>query len=326
MSVTRKLIAAGACLALSSIALAAPRTYVASFGSDANTATNCAPTAPCRTLAQAQTVTDSRGEIIVLDSAGYGPITITKSLSIIAPAGLYGGVVNAAGDGIVINTAGVDVVLRGLDINGQGTSTGSGIRFESGASLLVDRCTVSGFASSYPPLGVSAGGIVVKTGRATIVNSTVRSNGYGGVIFRGTGTTAETMIRGTVAGSLIENNGSGYGRAEDGGVVAAAGALVTVRNSVVSNNFRGLSACAAGASAPGAVLTVDNSIATRNVVGVMVAANTSACALRVSNSSITDNSLYGIEEQGGAVVTSLGNNLVYSNGAGESFGLSATPK
>ncbi len=59
---------------------------------------------------------------------------------------------------------------------------------------------------------------------------------------------------------------------------------------------------------------------------MFVASNDVATAVRVSNSTITDNSLFGIEQQGGSVVTSLGNNFVYANAGGETFGLTTTPK
>jgi hypothetical protein len=76
----------------SSHTYAAQRAFVASYGTDVNTAANCSLASPCRGFAAAATVTDANGEIIVLDSAGYGPVTITKSISIIAPAGVYAGI------------------------------------------------------------------------------------------------------------------------------------------------------------------------------------------------------------------------------------------
>ena len=77
-------------LAASNTAMALPqRTFVASTGNDLN---SCILTAPCRGFAHAITQTNLGGEVIVLDSAGYGPVTITQSVSIIAPAGVYAGV------------------------------------------------------------------------------------------------------------------------------------------------------------------------------------------------------------------------------------------
>ena len=70
-------------------AATAQRTFVASSGNDANV---CSLTLPCRGFAAAVAQTTAGGEVIVLDSGGYGPVTITQSVSLIAPAGVYGGI------------------------------------------------------------------------------------------------------------------------------------------------------------------------------------------------------------------------------------------
>src|SRR6185369_15949081 len=54
----------------------AQRTFVASYGVSANTGFNCSIAKPCRAFNEAITVTNLGGEVIVLDSAGYGPVTI----------------------------------------------------------------------------------------------------------------------------------------------------------------------------------------------------------------------------------------------------------
>src|SRR5262245_17075337 len=66
----------------------ANRTFVSGSGNDANP---CSLPAPCRSFAGAITKTNAGGEIVVLDSAGYGSVTITKSISISAPDGIEGG-------------------------------------------------------------------------------------------------------------------------------------------------------------------------------------------------------------------------------------------
>src|SRR6266446_6592240 len=75
-------------------AFGAPRTFVSGLGNDANPGTL---TSPKRSFASALTVTDAGGEIIVLDSAGYGPVTINKSVSIISPTGVYAGITVPSG-------------------------------------------------------------------------------------------------------------------------------------------------------------------------------------------------------------------------------------
>src|SRR2546430_13238022 len=60
---------------------AAPRTFVSGLGSDANP---CTRTAPCRTFQMAHDTVDPNGEVLALDSAGYGTLTITKNVTISA--------------------------------------------------------------------------------------------------------------------------------------------------------------------------------------------------------------------------------------------------
>ena len=101
-------------------AAGAQRAFVASNGNDAGP---CSITAPCRGFTEAVSKTNAGGEVVVLDSAGYGAVTINKSISIIAPPGVYAGVSVLSGNGITVNAPGATVALRGLSINGQGGST-----------------------------------------------------------------------------------------------------------------------------------------------------------------------------------------------------------
>src|SRR5438477_7651459 len=99
-------------------ALATPRTFVSGLGNDANPGSL---TSPKRSFGSALTVTDPGGEIIVLDSAGYGPVTVTKSVRIVCPTGVYAGITVTSGDGIAVSAGASDtVVLRGLTINSAG--------------------------------------------------------------------------------------------------------------------------------------------------------------------------------------------------------------
>ncbi len=292
------------------------RTFVASGGSDANP---CSLAMPCRSFAAALAQTTSNGEIIVLDSAGYGTFLIDRAVSIVAPAGIYAGVTAPAGNGIIVNAPGAIVVLRGLEINGMGTSGGSGILHLAAASLLIDRCTVSGFANGGGVLAVAEGGIVLFAGPATVADTVVKNNLRSGIAVQGAD--ASNPVRVSIVGTRMEGNGIAVASEFDAGLAVVAGAMVTVKDSVVAGNFRGFSVCGAGASEPlGAVLSIDHSLADRNIVGLFAGQSGSSCAARVSNSTVTNNLLFGIEQQGTSVVASLGNNFVYSNVGGETFG------
>ena len=81
--------------------------------------------APCRSFNAAIAQTSAGGEVVILDTAGYGTMSINKSIKVIGPSGVYGGisVLGGAGNpttGIVINAGdNDDVILRGLDIIGR---------------------------------------------------------------------------------------------------------------------------------------------------------------------------------------------------------------
>src|SRR5687768_6416322 len=120
----------------------ATRTWVSGVGDDVNP---CSRTAPCKTFAGAISKTAPGGEINCLDPGGFGTLTITKSITIDC-TGTFGSTLNSGGiNGFVINdsltaTPGtIRVVLRGLTINGAGSTPGlNGIRFVSGRSLVVE--------------------------------------------------------------------------------------------------------------------------------------------------------------------------------------------
>src|SRR5437762_124340 len=116
------------CLAfLTAIPLAAaPRTFVsASSGLDTNP---CTRPAPCRSFSAALLVTDADGEVIAADSGGYGVVTVNQGVSLIAPDGVYAGITAASANGVLVNAATANVVLRNLVIN---SGTLDGIRVNS---------------------------------------------------------------------------------------------------------------------------------------------------------------------------------------------------
>jgi hypothetical protein len=93
------------------------RVFVSGAGLDTNP---CTVTQPCRTSHQDYNTAAANGEIDVLDPAGYGPLTITRGISIQAHG--FGGITAASGNAININvTTGDPVMLNGLLLDGSGT-------------------------------------------------------------------------------------------------------------------------------------------------------------------------------------------------------------
>ena len=119
---------------------------------------------PAASFGVAISVTNAGGEIIVLDSGGYGAVAITKSVSIISPPGIYAGVVGVlARRGRHDQHRGRRRHAAGPDVNGQGGTVG--IHFSQGSRLDIDGCTVENMGQE--------GILVDGAGTISIANSTI---------------------------------------------------------------------------------------------------------------------------------------------------------
>jgi hypothetical protein len=202
-------------------AAAQSRVFVAAQGSDGNP---CSFAAPCRTFQRAHDVVTANGEIDVLDPAGYGAVTITKSLSIQGHG--YSGVSQSVSNGIAIwvKAGSADVVhLRGLIIDGVGTGL-TGIEFDSGASLDISDSVVHHF---------SGDGILIApvANSSFSISGTIASdNGLAGIKVRPGST-------GSASGQIdrTSTNNNKYGVYLDGS--SGGSANVDVVSSVASNNI-----------------------------------------------------------------------------------------
>ena len=110
----------------------------------------------------------------MLDSGGYGPVTIAQSVSIIAPAGVYAGISVLSGTGIMVNAPSGAVVLSGLTIDGLGGTIG--IDFQIGDVLRLERITVSGFSSEF------SSGLHASASAAIVIRDSVFAKNYWGTL------------------------------------------------------------------------------------------------------------------------------------------------
>ncbi|HEX7421089.1 MAG TPA: hypothetical protein VF505_14460, partial [Thermoanaerobaculia bacterium] len=154
------------------------RTAVSVTGTDANA---CTTTAPCRTFGRAMSQTNSGGEILALDSGGYGPFSVDRSVTVMAIPGAYAGITaSAAGsDGVFVN-AGVKAILRGLFITGLGASNGINIGTSfTGTDVAVENCVINGFVDN----GIRVDGYAA--GNLFVTDVTVRNCGSSGIVAAG---------------------------------------------------------------------------------------------------------------------------------------------
>jgi hypothetical protein len=167
----------------------AARAWVSGHGVDQ---AGCgSPTSPCRSLQYAHdNAVGAGGEIDILDPAGYGAITIRKSISIVNDGVGTAGVQAAGGNAIVINAGPNDgVFLRGLNIDGDMMSGSMGIVLHTGASLTVINCVIRHFAGN---------GILLQPTSPTVnilIQDTITSdNGIAGISVGGLHWTSTSTI------------------------------------------------------------------------------------------------------------------------------------
>ena len=327
-------------LAIPAAADAAQRTFVASYGSDGGA---CTLGAPCRSFGTALTHTDPDGEIIVLDSAGYGRATIDKSVSIVAPSGVYAGVSVFAGtNGIDIDTPGVVVVLRGLATNGQGGDIG--IRFTQGSRLYVEQCTVSNMGTRGISLEAGeayvndtairdngSNGIWVQTGTLALDRSRIEGNGAAGLrvlnaltvavtnsIITGNHSTGgvdidsddgATQVAVTITDSSVSQNAS-YGILAQAANAGSIVRLAVSRSTISRNSFTGISMTASTGTLTGVV--TDNTVS-RNFGSGGILASGAGVSVTVANNAVSGNGAYGILQAVSAVLKTRNNNVVQDN-------------
>lgn len=333
------------------------RSFVASTGFDTNA---CTLPAPCRTFGVAIAQTATGGEVIVLDGAGYGSVTISGPISIIAPAGVYAGIAVSASNGITVNAGSSDVVvLRGLSINNVGAGV-NGIDVAGGLRVMIDRCAISGFSggagialttSGQTDLDVtetlvrdSSMGVQLATSgilsQVTLSNVRIESNPTGvdvtgssvflrlidSTITNGNGDAihinplANRTVRFDIQRGSIIGNNIAVNAAASNANVKILGVINDVL--VAENGSFGIYASTGGASAI-ASLSVTNCVIRYNGSGLR--AQVAGATILSKNNLITDNGFDIAAIGGGAMLTGLGNTL-FNNGTPGAFTGTVSPQ
>jgi Right handed beta helix region len=239
---------ASALLAISAPAHAQSRSWVSGVGDDANP---CSRTAPCRTFAAAVSKTVTNGIINCIDNAGYGSVTITRSMTIDCHENLA--------SVLVIDLAGITVNIpagdpkdpqrtarfRNIDISGSGGG-GQGINIISAAAVIVEDVTITQVAKQ----GIND--IRADGGMLSVKNTTIANNAGVGIV-AAAGPTSSVVLdnvhsfKNTFGLAIAKNNSvmanrSVFSGNSSSGIQADSGALLVLDNSVVSANAVGLSA------------------------------------------------------------------------------------
>jgi len=279
----------------------AVRTFVSGHGVDTGT---CGLASPCRSFAYALTQTSSGGEIAVLDTAGYGTVTIDRAVSIVNPGGVEAGIsVPATGTAITVNANATDIVsLRGLTLEGGGVGQ-FGIIFEAGQALQIVSCVVRDFTDT---------GIFIVPGAPVTVlvsDTFVLDNAKKGIQL-------ETVSNG---GSIIaalnqvtsSNNSVGFNTFASTGMVEAE-----ISHSHIDNNVN-YGMALSGAAGANSYVVVQNSTINQTPTGVLLNGFSTLWASHVMQTAVP-----GFGNVG--VATSGNNNAMYSDGTNH-FNLGFTP-
>jgi hypothetical protein len=286
----------------------ATRTWVSGVGDDVNP---CSRTAPCKTFSGAISKTANGGEINCLDPAGYGAVTINKSL-VIDCHYTEGGAL-AAGNGIVVNATSTDtIVLRGLDIFGVNPPT-NGIRILVAASVHIEDCVIrrfnaaNSFGISFQPSGAT---------QLFISNTRVTTNGNGatggGILIQPTGAgTAKVLMKDVMV----------VGNANDGVHIdsqanPASFQQVVMVNTDVAGNNNGVNTVSPAAGTPNMIVSFQNSRAVNNTSTGLISNGKNIYL--VGDSTIAGN-LTGVSIINGGAIDSYGTNHLNGNSSDGAF-------
>jgi hypothetical protein len=308
-------------LALCSLANAqATRTWVSGVGNDANP---CSRTAPCKTFAGAISKTFINGEIDCLDPGGFGTLTATKSITIDG-TGTFGSTLASGTTGFIINI-GVSandplrtVTLRGLSINGTGSSgavgtrTGiNGVSVTSALAVYIEDCVIFKFSQN----GIKVTN-VPNNFNLYIRNSVIRDNALGGVSM--SSSSAANFMRGTFENSHFNGN--------QNGIDAGANSRISADNCSLSGNTN---AGAMAKSLTAAVVSVVNlsncQVSANGAHGVQAGGGSATSIVRLNKTHITGSGTDGVNIGASGEVDTYGNNQIFGNNIDGCPGCTAIP-
>ena len=305
---TRRLFSS-VCMSVLCLAAAPPafglanRVFVsARSGNNANSCDNI--NTPCQTLTGALAQLNPDGEAIVLDSGGYGAVTITQGVTIEAPAGVTAFIHPSSGDGITVNAGMATVTLRGLVLN---VGSGSGITVSSVGTLNVENCFITGFPSDGIRMG-SGGQLNVKGTDIKACGFGIHTNNTSGV------------ARVSIDHCHLDGNNYGYlVETLNPGSSTTAASSTTANNNSVHGWF-----CGAATSGKD-VLNMEFCTGSENGSdGVLGNSANALSVVRYSNCVFANNGVYGVERVGAGTFETRGNNTITGNGLAPTFGVIGT--
>lgn len=278
------------------------RTWVSGTGVDQ---TGCGPIAnPCRTLQYAHDNTTANGEINFKDSAGYGAVTITKAISMVANGVLAGVLSPPSSNAIVVSAGPSDAVfLQGLTIEGAGVGI-NGIDVRSAAKLTVAHCIIRGFTGSPADGGKGLYLHPATNISVSISDTMIADNAYEGIFYLVS--PASASIKASLVATRLIVNGNFDGIYLDGAAISGGALNVEISDSTISHNAND------GLYATGPIyVMIDNLRIVKNRINGITNVGLATTLLR--RSTIFGNNAKGVSA-GGAAFFSYRDNSINGNG------------
>lgn len=279
----------------------ATRTWVSGVGDDVNP---CSRTAPCKTFAGAISKTAVHGEINCLDHGAYGAVTITKSITIDCHE-RFAGILHSSVTGVTINfdsftaVGEVQKTVRLRNLNFSGFDSGlRGIRIigatatAANSEVFIEDCRIDGNFGS-PGRGIEdfrqQGGLLV------VDNTTIRNLNSTAAAIVVDPAPGSTTVKVRISNSRIANTGFGLNFGSN------------IKASIFRTQITGVTSSAifAVSGAPTTEVNVDRCIINSNGVGVN--ASSANTIIRVSNSTLMNNTTLS-STAGGGVIQTYANN------------------
>jgi hypothetical protein len=249
-------------------------TWVAANGDDAMP---CSRTAPCKTFAGAISKTSANGEINCVDAAGYGAVTITKTITIDC-GGAFGRI--SAGT-LTVNGSQITVHIRNLTIDG-GFINGIGVNILNASKVNLENVVIRNHTQQGVRNANSTSGSML-----VIQDSVISNNQAAGV----------SCVGATGSGVLLHNVVS---KQNQYGLALGNGYYGIVQRSNMSNNW------GAGLEAdPGGNLVVDDTMLNNNNIALQISGTAT-----MSNTTVVYNTT---AFSGSGTINTFGNNRTVGN-------------
>jgi hypothetical protein len=265
------------------------RSWVSTAGADNNA---CTLAFPCKTLQAGLNATNGGGEVDVLNAGEYGPVTITRSVTI--DGGNLAYIQGPASTGAVSVSAGATdvVVIRNLSIiSAYPTASTCGICWTGGSSLYVENVSIFGATR-----GITAIGSANTSGDSlTVSNVAIRRASSGGLLIQ--------PPSGTPMNAALN-------RITIDGVSAGSGISMQSGRAVLANSsITHLSTDALDVESGGQMDADDSTLA---FAGRSVLVVGTGSSVRLAGNNIHDNQA-AMSASGGGQILSFGNNRFSGN-------------